>query len=92
MSKELIDRLRIVGGVGDEAADTIERLETERDAAYKIADHYRAKRDELERELAASQKQNVLLRDELFAVLVQDMSRDSAIAKIEALAKTKESK
>ena len=30
-------------------------------------------------------QQVTLLRDELFAVLVQDMSRDSAIAKIEAL-------
>ena len=38
------------------------------------------------REATTSLRQQVtLLRDELFAVLVQDMSRDSAIAKIEAL-------
>ena len=31
----------------DMQADRIEQLEAERDRAYKIADHYRAERDEL---------------------------------------------
>ena len=47
-----------------------------------------AENQSLRQQLEASQKREVILRDELFAVLVQDMSRDSAIAKIEALAAT----
>jgi hypothetical protein len=45
-----------------------------------------AERDGLREQLAAALACNILLKDALFDTLIQEMSRESAIARIEALA------
>lgn len=71
------------------AADCIENLAAEVDRLRPLADEVQAARRVMREhnrmlvELAASQARGEQLRDELFAVLVQDMSGDKARLKVE---------
>lgn len=76
--KMFIDQCDGVGLAG--AADCIESMAAEIERLERLADAIDKRAGE---RIAASQARELQLRDELFAVLVQDMSGDKARLKVE---------